>query len=69
MSEEGREGTETSEECLFRELNEEIDISLKDFVVLAKSNTALKYNFLSPIKYPNGNTYTGQIKIPFIVRL
>lgn len=64
----GREGDETSEENLYREIKEELGLDLTQFIMIGKSSHVYQYDFPEPILKDDGVTYDGQIKEQFVVR-
>ncbi|MCA9381630.1 NUDIX domain-containing protein [Candidatus Dojkabacteria bacterium] len=63
----GKEGIETPEQNLLRELKEELSIDQNDFNIIGISSTPLKYDFIEPI-VRDDITYVGQEKDQFLVK-
>lgn len=64
----GREGNETAEENLIREIKEETNLDSSDFEIIGQSSEPLKYEFpKSIIKGPDD--YIGQVKDQFVIRI
>lgn len=64
----GKEGDETSEQNLFRELKEELGLDETDVDIIGKSTKILQYDFPEPLVKADGKIYHGQMKEQFLVR-
>jgi len=65
----GVEQWESPQECLYRELLEELGLTKDDYIILEHLSDPLKYDFLKPLIHKNGQTYYGQVKEQFVLRL
>lgn len=63
----GKDGDETAEENVIREIKEELGIKESDFHIIGKTINPFKYDFLEPIMR-EGVLYSGQIKEQFLVK-
>lgn len=69
----GREGNETPEENLFREIEEEIGLTAESFRIIGMSNHKIAFDFRGGFREfdtPEGKIkYKGQIKDAFVIEL
>lgn len=63
----GREGNETPEENLFREIQEEIGLTSESFRLVGKSKHQVKFDFSGGFREMGNVKYKGQIKDAFVL--
>lgn len=65
----GKDGSETPEENLFRELEEEIGAHRNDLIIIGLSSQKIKYDYpIDLAKKVNGGKYIGQSYGQFVLR-